>query len=228
MTKKCLISFMIYTVLSAICLVSMHLMLLARVNQYVGVGSGGAILVVGFTLYMIFHKKKNFSGWIALFYTASAIGSGLAISSLYVFLGVAPKILYSFCVWAAYVVLFLAYCLLTNLPFVKRFPRICLAVYGLLVLAGGIVGICLSSKIVFSLALMLFILFITYLATILSRSSSYYEHINHLTMVSFIGLMVVVIVVLLVISEGEGLDGLDITPSGGTYRDPKKNPYDLF
>lgn len=228
MTKKCLTSFIIYTVLSAICLVSMHLMMLADVNKYVGVGVGGGIIVVSFTLYMIFRKNKNFGAWYVLFYVASAIGSGLAISSLYVYLGVAPKVLHSVYVWVAYALLFLVYCLLTNIPFFKRFPRICMAIYGIIVLAGVIVGMLLVSPTIFSLALMLYILFISYLATLLAHSHNYCEHIHNMTLISFTGLMVIVIVVLIVISEGEALDGFDISTGGGKNRNLMKNPYDFF
>lgn len=228
MTKKCLISFIIYTILSAICLVSMHLMLLADVNKYFGVGVGGGILITSFVLYVVFRKHKNFGAWFVPFNLASAIGGGLAISSLYVYLGIAPTVLHSVCVWAAYVMLFLIYCLLTCIPFFKRFPRICLTIYGLLVLAGGIVGLILLSPMIFSLALMLFILFISYLASLIARSSNYHEHIHNLTLYSFTGLMVIVIVVLIVISQGEGVDGLDITPGSGNSRNPRKNPYDFI
>ena len=215
-------------IISAICLVSMHLMLLADVNKFVGVGVGGGILVVAFTLYMIFRKKKNFGAWFIAFYFASAIGSGLAISSLFVYLDTAPEILHSVFVWGAYVILFLIYCLLTGIPFFQRFPRICLTIYGIIVLAGVIVGMILVSPIVFSLALILFVLFITYLATILARSSNYYEHIRNLTLISFVGMMIVVIIVLIVISEGEALDGLDASTGGGKYNAPNKNPYDFY
>ena len=228
MTKKCLSSFIAYTFFSAICLVSMHLMLLANVNKYVGVGIGGGILALGFVLYMIFRENEKLGSWILLWPVASAIGCGLAMSSLYVHLGAAPEIIYSFCIWGVYVILFLFYCLFTNLPLFKRHPRICLAVYGIFILAGGVIGICLASKIIYSLVLMTFIMFITYLATILATSRNYADHNKVLTSVSFVGLLLVVIVVLIVISEGEGLDGIDIpTADGGKFRDPKKNPYDF-
>lgn len=228
MTKKCLISFIIYSILSMICLVSMHLMLLADVNKYVGVGIGGGILIISFALYMIFHKHKKFGAWYVLFYLASAIGGGLAISSLYVYLGIEPKVLHSICVWVAYVILFLIYCLLTNITLFKRFPRICLTIYGLIVLAGGIVGMIYLSPMIFSLALMLFILFMSYLATLLTRSSNCNEHIHNLTLISFTGLLIIVIVVLIVISQGEGMDGFDISSGNGKYRNLHKNPYDFF
>ncbi len=229
MTKKCLNSFITYILFSANCLICMHLMLLANVNKYVGVGIGGGILVINLVLYMIFRKHKNLNGWILIFICASAIGCGLAISSLYVFLGVAPTIINSLCIWGVYVILFLCYCLFSNIPLFKRFPRICLLIYGLLVLAGGIIGIILSSKIVFSLALMLFILFIFYLATILAHSSNYSEHNDILALASFSGLFIVIIVVLIIISEGEGLNGVDFDPGvGGGYSKSKRNPYDFI
>lgn len=212
---------------SAICLISMHLMLLADVNKYVGVSIGGGILITSFVLYMIFRKTKNLKGSIFLFIFASAIGCGLAISSLYTYIGTAPAIKYSLYIWCAYAILFLSYCLLTNIPLFKRFPRICLVIYGLIVLTGDVVGIIISSKIIFSLTLMMFILFIAYLATILAHSSNYAEHNNTLALVSFVGLFFVVIIVLLVISEGDGLDGIDFDAGGGrgSRRDNKRNPY---
>lgn len=233
MTRKSLISFITYIIFSAICLVSMHLMLLADVNKYVGVGVGAGILVLFLIIYAIYSNYSTVHRPILaalLFLPASAIGCGLAISSLYVYLGAAPEILYSFCIWSAYTVLFLVYCLLGKISFFQSYPRICLAAYGLLVLAGGIIGICLSSKVIFSLALMMFILFIAYLATILAQSKNYGEHNNILVLVSFIGLLLVVIVVLIVISKGEGLDGVDgggVGPNSGDYKHTKRNPYDF-
>ena len=227
MKKKCLISFFTYTLFSAVCLISMHLMLLIDVNKYVGVGIGSGILAISFVLYMIFRKNCKLRGWILLFLFASAIGSGLAISSLYVYLGAVPSIIYSFCVWGAYVILFLAYCLFANIPLFKRFPRICMFVYGLLAFAGGIIGIVLSSKIIFSLALMIFILFISYLATIVAHSNNLIEHTKKLALASFIGLFIIVIVVLIVISEGDSLDALDVYPGSGSHKKSKTNPYDF-
>ena len=229
MTKKCFSSFVTYAAISAICLVTMHLMLLADVNKYVGLCIGSGILLVGFILYWIFRENSKVKYWIPLFLFVSAVGCGLALSSLYVHLGDAPKIIHSVCIWSAYVILFLGYCLFTNVALFRSHPRICLTVFGLFVLASGIVGILLSSKVIFSLALMMFILFIAYLATIVIHSRSHDEHIDKLTLTSFIGLFVIVIVVLIVMSEGNGLDGFDIGPTAGDGRDTyKRNPYEYF
>lgn len=230
-------SFFTYIVFSAICLVSMHLMLLADVNKYAGVSIGSAILVTCCIVYLVFRfalRRYTVRRFERRFKTAlpflpvNAIGCGLAMSSLYVHLGEAPNVLTSFCVWIAYAVLFAVYCFLGNIPLFKRFPRACLLIYGLLVVVAGIIGICVST-VIFSLVLMMFILFITHLATILVRSVDYIEHIHNLVLVSFIELLIVVIVVLIVISGGDGLDGLDGggAGSGGGYRDPKYNPYDF-
>ena len=227
MTKKCLSSFITFIFFSAVCFISMHLMLLTDVNKYVGVGIGSGILVIAFVSYLIFRENRKLKGWIFLFLIASAIGSGLAISSLYVYLGKAPAMIHSFCIWITYTILFLIYCLFVNIPLFKHFPRICLAVYGLIVLAGGIAGIIFSSKIIFSLALMMFVLFMSYLATILARSCNYSEHHKSLAWASFIGLFLVVIIVFIVISDGNGLDGIDDFGTGDNYRDPKKNPYEF-
>ena len=226
MTKKCLRSFIVYVLLSAICLGSMHLMLLFQVNKYVGVSVGGGMLALSLVLFIIFYKKKirNVS-YCILF--VNAIGCGFAISSLYVYLGSAPRVFYTACIWGTYVVLFLAYCLLAHTSLFKRFPRICLAVYGLIILVAGIVGIILSSTIVFSLALMMFILFIAFLATIIVPSANISEHNNILALVSFVGLFIIIIVVIIVISEGDGLDGLDFTPSD-KVKGRSKNPYDFI
>ena len=225
MTKKCLRSFIVYVLISVICLGSMHLMLLFQVNKYVGVGIGGGMLALSLVLFIIFYKKKirNVS-YCILF--VNAIGCGFAISSLYVYLGSVPRVFYTACIWGTYVVLFLAYCLLAHTSLFKRFPRICLAVYGLIIIA-GIVGISLSSTIVFSLALMMFILFIAFLATIIVPSANISEHNNILALVSFVGLFIIIIVVIIVISEGDGLDGLDFTPSD-KVKGRSKNPYDFI
>ncbi len=208
-------------------------MLLADVNKYVGVGVGGGILVAFCILYVLLRVLsrdfKNQFKAVLLFLPVCAVGCGLAMSSLYVYLGEAPNLLTSFCIWIAYALLFLVYCFLGNTPLFKRHPYMCIIDYAIIIAVAGVVGICISSKVIFSLVLMMFILFIAHLATILLHSENYVEHIHNLVIVSFVGLLVVVIVVLIVISGGDGLDGLDgggFDPSGGNG-DKKKNPYDF-
>ena len=233
MTKKCLISFITYILFSVVCFVSMHLMLLASVNKYVGVTVGFLLLALGVLAFFVVRtclreRDRKEHGLLA-FLPITAIGSGLSMSSLYTHLGAAPTILHSLCVGGGYALLFLLYCLLANTPLFKWHPYICIGIFGALLLAGGCVGLGLSSTTVFSLVLMHWILFISFLATVLVRSQDFNEHCNSLVIASFIGLAVVVVVVLLVISaDGGGLDGFDIGGIGGTDKARKKNPYAFY
>ena len=231
MTRKALCSFITYALISAICLVSMHLMLLADVNKYVGVGVGGGVLVAAFILLNVFFRERQESRLILLFLPIAGIACGIAISSLYVYLGTAPSIVYSLCIWGAYVVLFLIYCLLAYIPFFRQHPYICLTIYGLFVLAGGIVGICLSSTVIFSLVLLLFLLFISCLTTLVAESKNHREQNYYLAMFYFMAMFLIVTIVLLVISSCDGCDSCDCGGGcdgcgGSGYYTTKKNPYD--
>lgn len=235
MTRKALCSLITYALASAICLVSMHLMLLVHVNKYVGVSVGGGVLVVAFILLNVFFREKQESLLILLFLPIAAIACGLAISSLYVHLGTAPEIKSSLCIWGAYVGLFLVYCLLAYIPFFRQHPYFCLTIYGLLVLAGGIVGISLSSTVIFSLVLLLFLLFISCLATLVAESKNRREQNYYLAMFYFIAMFFIVVIVLVVIGGADGCDscdGGDCCNCGGIgdggYYKTKKNPYDYI
>ena len=241
MTKKCLFSFITYVLFLAVCFLSMHLMLLVHVNKYVGVGIGFGLLAAGFIAYMFIRvareRRNKTTRRMLLFLPVNAIGCGLAISSLFVYLGGVPYVLDTVCAWVACALLFLLYCLLVKIPLFKHFPRICLAIYGLFVLGGEILMLSLALTDVTSafgvisiLMLVTFILFIAFLATILSLSADYGEHCGSLAVASFIGLAIVVLVVFIIISEGEALEGADFSGGGGggSYRDRKKNPYDFY
>lgn len=225
MTKKCLWSALTFTVFTAVCLTVMHLMLLVPMNKWIGVSCGVGVLIINLTVYMFFFRKsKRNVAWLSLF---SAVGCGLAISSMYVHLGVAPTPLQSLAVWGALVALFFLYCFMTNIPLLKRFPRLSLLFFLLLTYAGGIVGICLSSKTVFSLVLLMLILFTAFLITIAVSAASVEHHSHHLTTASFIILFIVIIVVLIVLSQGDIGDGLTFDGFGGGTPQKKKNPYDF-
>ena len=225
MTKKCLISAVTFSVFSAVCLIAMHLMLLADISKWVGVGCGGAILIISLAVYLIFFRKsKRNVVWITLF---SAVGCGLSISSMYVHVGSSPAILESLIVWGVLFILFFGYCFFTNIPFLKNHPRISLLIFCPLVLTGAIVGICVSPsnlRIAFSLAIMMLILFYIFLITIAVDANDAIEHFHHLIYASFTILFIVIIVVLVVLSNGDFGDGLcdGLTPS---VPNKKKNPY---
>lgn len=224
MTKKCLISFLIYTAFSAVTIVAMHLMLLADVNKYVGVGVGIGLMVADIGLALLL-RKKNFAILILLI---NAIGCGLAISSLYVFLGRAPLIWQSATIWAALVALFVAYCLLAKFNFLKRFPKTCIAIYLCLIFAASIAGFAFL-PLQFSLVGLMFIIFAALLITTVKSASDVRDHLTHTNIASFAALALVSIVVLIVISQGEALDGFDFSGGGGSASSSLKrnNPYDF-
>ena len=95
--------------------------------------------------------------------------------------------------------------------------------FALLLLAGVVVGFCLSSVVVFSLAIMMLIVFFGFFITLSTPASWQGEHAKHITVATYSLLLVVIVVVLLVISEGEAADGLDFGTGGG--RKMKRNPY---
>ena len=225
MTKKCLWSFFTFSIFVAICIISMQLMLLAPLDEWVGVSIGSVILIFNFIFYSAFFRRKR--GNVILLSLINAIGSGITMSSLYVYLGSAPTILQSVCIWLGFVFLFFIYCLLTNTSLLKNFPKRCLLIFGLLLLIGAIVGMCISSKIIFSFILMLLILFYAFLTTIVISTRNVHTHCHNILKSSFFILCIVIIVVLIVISQGDGLDGLDF-PSAEKSSKTKKDPYEFI
>lgn len=230
MSRKCGISLITYLLFALVALIAMHAFLYLPVNQWVGVGIGGGMLVVSFAVCMIFRERRGVKFRRAqrfirpAAYLFNALASGIAMSSLYVYLGDTLLLWQSAAVWGASVVLFLLCCLLTNLSFVQKFAFPCMLFWCVLILAGVIVGMCLCSIVVFSLALLLFVLYAMFFATISIGAADFKEHEKNLLYASFGALLVIIIVVLLVISEGEAADGLDAPPSGTLWR-KNYNPY---
>ena len=206
-------------------LISMHLILLADVNKYVGVGIGGGILLLNGIFAFIF-KKKIIQLYVLV---VNAVGCGLAISSLYVHCGYTPQIWQSAAIWAAFSVLFVIYCLIVNVETIKYHPVISLIVYILLLLVPLIICAALLNNFPFSLALLAFVPFASFLITTALRAKNVKEHLFNIACSSFVALVIVIIVVLIVISEGEIADGLDF-PIGGDGGSLKKkhNPYDFI
>ena len=230
MTKKCLQSFLTVAVFSAGMLVSMYLMLLLDVNKYVGVLTGLALMIFNLCLSIAFGKKPMFPIYTLI---ANAIACGIASSSLYVHLGWTPKIWQSLAIWATLSAIFAVYCILTNLNFIKRFPKTCIAIFLCALLAIGITGECLSD-FPFSLALLVYIPFASLLITILIKAENTQTHFHHISIASFAALILVIIIVLIAISDGDGIDGIDgmdVSPDTAAGSSNKKerrpNPYDF-
>lgn len=225
MTKKCLISFLIYAAFSAVMLISMHLMLLADVNKYVGVGVGAGIM--GVAVVFSFAVKSGKIKPIVL--ALNSVACGLAISSLYVHLGYVPQIWQSAAIWATLSALFVMYCLIVNIEAIKYHPVISLIVYLLLIIVPLIICAALLDSFPFSLAALAFVPFGSFLITTAMRAKDVKAHLFNITCTSFAALVIVIIIVLVVISEGEIADGLDfpIGGDGGSLKRKKVNPYDF-
>lgn len=226
MTKKCLISFLIYVAFSAMMLISMHIMLLADVNKYFGVGVGAGIMLVAVVISFAVKSGKTKPFVLAL----NSIACGLAISSLYVHLGYVPQIWQSAAIWATFTALFAIYCLTVNIEVIKYHPVISLIVYLLLIIVPLIICAALIDKFPFSLALLAFVPFGSFLITTAIRARDVKAHMRNITCTSFAALVIVIIVVLIVISEGEIADGLDFPIGGGSSSLKRKqaNPYDFI
>lgn len=226
MTKKCLISFLIYVAFSAIMLISMHLMLLADVNKYVGVGVGAGIMGVAVVFSFVVKSGKIRPFVLAL----NSIACGLAISSLYVHLGYVPQIWQSAAIWAAFTALFVIYCLIVNIEAIKYHPVISLIVYLLLIIVPLVICVALIDKFPFSLALLAFVPFGAFLITTALKARDVKAHMFNITCMSFAALVIVIVVVLIVISQGEIADGLDfpIGGDGSSLKRKQVNPYDFI
>lgn len=232
MSRKCGISLVTYLLFTLVALIAMHAFLYLPVNQWVGVGVGGGMLVVSLIVCFIFREKKKktkrgkkVSRIVRpAAYIFNALASGFAMSSLFVYLGQSPTLWQSAAVWGALALYFALYCLCTNIPFFQKFSFPCMLVWCLLAYAGVIVGICLVSECVFSLAALLCIPFTAFFVSLSADVADAIEHLKNILYASFGALFVVIIAVLLVLSEGEIADGLD-APSGGTLWRKNYNPY---
>ncbi len=229
MYPKSLISIGMFVLYLALAFLACGLMLLIpQVNQYVGVGIGGAICIAMIVIVAIGSVRE----WRRAFFPVvigNGIGSGIALSSLFVFLDYAPVITDYLIAGALLLAAFLFYCVLTYLSFVRSYPVPCMIVYAVLVTAGYIALVCLVPSCAFLLAAIFLLPFIGFFISIARRSESAIHQMEHVASASCFSIAVVVILVLLIISQGDGADGMgDVFPTdiyGGGKR--KYNPYDF-
>ena len=88
-TKKCALSLGGFALTMLLCLITMHVMSLFSISKWVGVGCGGGIFVIMLVIAIIYRKEKYLPFIII---PVNAIGDGLAVSSLYVYLGAYPAV----------------------------------------------------------------------------------------------------------------------------------------
>lgn len=227
MNKKSSLTYGIFALTLLFAFAAMHFMSLFTVSKWVGVSVGGGFLVVALILLLIYRKKK--SAYFAVF-PVNGFASGIALSSLYVYLGGYPLLWQTVAVFGALNLLFLLYCVCTYIPFVRNHCVMSAVVFSALLIGGGIAGIVCSSQTVFSLVLLALIPTIAFLAVLPAAAKNPFEQIKNITYASFSALIVVIVVVLIVISEGDGFDGLDAFSGGESAKALKQkyNPFDYI
>ncbi|MDE6557801.1 MAG: hypothetical protein K2K39_01720, partial [Clostridia bacterium] len=108
-TKKCALSIGGFAITLLICFITMHVMSLFTLSKWVGVGTGGGIFVIMLIFAVIFRKNKLLPFFIL---PINAIGDGLALSSLYVYLGAYPAVWKTSIVLVGLCILLILYCLM--------------------------------------------------------------------------------------------------------------------
>ena len=226
MNKKCSLTYAAFALSLLLTFAAMYFMSIFRVSKWVGVSVGGGVLVVSLVLLLIYRKKK--AAYFAVI-PVNGLASGIALSSLFVYLGGYPFLWQTASVFGALNVLFLLYCLCTNFSFVRGHYVVTLVVFSALLIGAGIAGVVLSSQIVFGLVLLSLIPTIAFLMVLPAAAKNPFEQIKNITYASFSALIVVIIVVLIVISEGDGLDGFS-GGDGSTAKAIKEkyNPFDYL
>lgn len=226
-TKKCALSLGGFALTMLLCLITMHVMSLFSISKWVGVGCGGGIFVIMLVITIIYRKEKYLPFIII---PVNAIGDGLAVSSLYVYLGAYPAVWESAAVFGGLCILLFLYCLLTNIPFFRNHFIISMIAYLAVILAALITCAVLLDSKIFPLALLGLIPFTAFFITTVAKAADAFEHIKNMAYCSFAALIIIIIVVLAIISQGEGLDGLGSGIDGDVVKGakPKRNPYDFY
>lgn len=233
-TKKCALSFGGFALTMLICFITMYVMSLFTLSKWVGVSAGIGVFAV-MLIFAIVYKKNKLLPFIII--PLNAIGDGLALSSLYVYLGAYPAIWETAVLLGALLFAMLLYCALTDIAFFRDHYVISMIVYCVLLIViliiVGTVGDTGKQhpQLIFLAALSL-IPFFAFFISLATKAENAAKHIRNLSYCSFAALILIIIAVIIVISQGDGLDGLgDGMGSGidgavGTRR--KRNPYDFY
>ena len=228
-TKKCATSFGVFALSVVIVAVATEIMSFFTLSKWVGVSVGGGLFAVMLILCIIFRKVKGV-GVCAI--PVNAMAGGIAVSSYYVHIGGFPRLWEIAVAVAVLLLMFLIYCLLTNVAFFRNHFVLCIFLYICVILAAGIVGAVLTDSKIFTFALFCSIPFTAFIVSLAIGAKDGAEHFKNLTVCSFAALILVIIAVLAVISEGDGLDGIGDAFTGGTGSGKggvqKRNPYDYL
>ncbi len=194
-----------------------------RLNKWVGVGVGGGIMLLCLIIALTVKKKAYLP--VILF---NSLAVGIAISSLYTYLGNFPPSLHTALAAAGNALLFGLYCILSRTKLLKRHPIICGIVFLCLVLGLEITGAVLISPKVFGFALFLFLNLASHVIALSSVAENPDDLIKKLAVGSFAVLALTIFIVIVIISEGDGLDGLGDAfdaPSISSSSKKKKDPF---
>lgn len=227
-TKKSAVSLALFSISMLLMLAAVQFMSLFTLSEWVGVGTGGGVLLISFLIYCLVRKKPR---WLSLLIIViSSLATGITISSLFAPSGHYPKLWQSALLYACLVALFYIYCLCTNLSFLRNHCNISILIYSVILLAAGILLFVFFRYAIFLLALMSLIPFIAFLISLPLKANGIDGHIGILALCSFGFLITAVIVVLLVLSDGEALNSLDGADFGGgiSVSPKRKNPYDYL
>ncbi|MDE7379557.1 MAG: hypothetical protein K2N14_00765 [Clostridia bacterium] len=232
-TKKCAQSFIGFAVTMLICYITMYLMSFFTLSKWVGVSIGVGVFAVMLILALVFRKNKLLPFIII---PINSIGDGLALSSLYVYLGAYPAIWETAVLFGALLLAMLLYCILTNVPYFRNHFIISMITYcvAIIVILITVTVVGVSENYppqIFYLAFMSLIPFIAFFISLAIKADSTVTHVRNMSRCSFAALIVILIVVIIIISQGDGLDGLGDGIGGGadgtTAARRKRNPYDF-
>lgn len=206
---------------------AMHVMQLFNLNYWIGVTIGAVALVFMLIIFII--RRKNLTLPLTLSaILINAIASGIALSSMYEYLGAHPTLWQSSAVFAALVALFGLYCLLTTLTLFQKHYVICEITLVILAVAAVILGMIFSDLSTFSLAAVGLIPFIAFIVAMTLRSQDFTGHAKNIACCSFAVLAIVIFVVLTVLTQGEAVDGLAPDGPSGKKKNEIKNVYDYL
>lgn len=220
MRSNRLAAFIAFSFTVVLIFASMFLMSFFKLNKWVGVSVGGGMFVVSAVLFLLLRKSRKRLAELGAI-TVNAIGSGIAVSSLFVYLEGFPPVWQIVAASVAAIALFFGYVQLTRLGFMQKHPVIMLSIILAVILALEILGAIYITGGAFYYGLILIIPFGAFSFALIAKSNTQEEFVTHLAYASFTALILVIFAVLVVLSEGEALD---VGGGGGPDSKKKKKP----
>lgn len=219
-TKKHACSFLCFATTLLLLFLSLHFMSLFSVSKWIGVSIGGGLFIISLIAEILLRKYK-FIYFISI--GINAIASGIAMSSLFVFLNCYPLVWHTALLFVSLCALFCIYCLCTHLPFFEHYRLLCIIVFTILPILSITWIVCTYHDSIWKLTMLSLIPFFAFLISIFLPAKDRFEHLKNISYCSFFALVFVILVVILILSEGDAIDGLD----GGSIDFPsrkKKHP----